>query len=167
MEQHGKIIKNLEDELSRIKEEIEKRKKEIIDDNPSNEEKEKIILNALKSHIKENPPENLADNYRISPEQTKKHITDLEPEEDDRKIEELFNLSLVKGVVNTIHICEELKNPHILDDLHRRLAHYFNFEIKDLVLNKNFEPKKASNAVIIGSVVIIVFIFMFVILMII
>lgn len=130
MEQKSKTIENLEDELSRIKQEIEKRKDEVESDSaPSNEEKEKIILDVLKSHTKENLSENLSENYKISYEQVKKHIIDLEPEEDDRKIDELFNLALTKGIINAVRVCEELKNPHLLDDLHRRLAHYFNFEI--------------------------------------
>lgn len=128
MEQRGKTIENLEDELSRIKQEIEKRKDEIESGASSNEEKEKIILDTLKSHIKENSQENLSESYKFSSEQIKKHISDLEPEEDDRKIEELFKIAITKGVINAVRVCEELKNPHLLDDLHRRLAYYFNFE---------------------------------------
>jgi len=128
MEQQGKTIENLEDELSRIKQEIEKRKNDIVSRELSSEEKEKIILDALQNHTKENLQENLSNNYKLSSEQVKKYSIDLEPEEDDRKIEELFKIAIEKGVINAVHICENLKNPHLLDDLHRRLAHYFNFE---------------------------------------
>lgn len=126
-----KTIENLEDELSRIREEIEKRKNEIAGGAQSNEEKEEIILDVLQNHIKKNISENLSESFKISPEQTKKHIADLEPEEDDRKIEELFKIATEKGIINAVRVCEGLKNPHILDDLHRRLAHYFNFEINN------------------------------------
>lgn len=132
MEQRGKTIENLEDELSRIREEIKKRKDDAKSEGAqSNEEKEEMILDVLQNHIKKNPPENLSESFKISPEQTKKHIADLEPEEDDRKIEELFKIATEKGIINAVRVCEGLKNPHILDDLHRRLAHYFNFEINN------------------------------------
>lgn len=125
-----KTIENLEQELSRIREEIERRKKESLDTADVNEQKEKIISEALKSHIKENPPDALHENYRLKKEEIEKHIKTLEPEDDDRKVEELMRLVREKGVINAVRVCESLKNPHLLDDLHRRLVHYINFETK-------------------------------------
>lgn len=129
MEQRNvKKIENLEQELSRIRQEIERRKKEPVEEAGVNEQKEKIISETLKSHIEENPSDTLHENYRLKKEEIEKHIKEIESEDDDRKIEELMRIVREKGVINAVRICENLKNPHILDDLHRRLIHYFNFE---------------------------------------
>lgn len=134
MEQRGKTIENLEQELSRIRAEIERRKREADLSLGSevkaetSEQMEKIISETLKSHIKENPPDVLREDYRLKQEEIKGHIENLLPEQDDRQIEALFELAITKGIINAVRVCENLKNPHLLDDLHRRLVHYFNFE---------------------------------------
>lgn len=127
MEQN-KTIENLEDEMRRIKNEIEKRKEGAKEGKESKEEKEKIVYEAIRTHTKENPHENLNKNYQLTKEEIKTYTSNLEPEEDDRKIAELLNIALEHGIINAVRICENLNNPHILDDFHRRLAHYFNFE---------------------------------------
>lgn len=123
-----KSIENLEDEIRRIKQEIEKRKQETKETDNSAEVNEKTVYEVIKTHIEENPPESLDKKYRLTEHAIKTRVSNLEPEEDDRKIAELFNIAMEHGVINAVRICEKLNNPHILDDFHRRLAHYFNFE---------------------------------------
>lgn len=157
MEQN-KTIENLEDEMRRIKDEIEKRKRGAKEGNESLEEKEKIVYEVIKTHIKENSPENLNKKYQLTKEEIKTHISNLEPEEDDRKIAELFNIAMEHGIINAVRICENLNNPHILDDFHRRLAHYFNFELEADGKNKSFSAVKINPLIIIGAAVFVAFI---------
>lgn len=152
--EENKSIENLEHELALLRREIERRKQENLNENvPSKESGEKIVSESIKKHIKENPPETLAPEYRLKSEDIKRHILDLEPEEDDRKIGELFKIAMEKGVVNAVQICEALNNPHILDDFHRRLVHYFNFEA-----NGQVKISETTNYVLFGIMTAVIII---------
>lgn len=164
MEQN-KTIENLEQEMQKLRMEIERRKNESVKEGEEQKEnREGIIHKSLETHIKENPPQTLGKNYGLSKEEIKRHVKDLEPEEDDRKIEQLLAFALEKGVINAVQVCETLNNPHLLDDFHRRLVHYFNFEAEVGAVNKNLSPVKI-NCLIIGIGVFIVFIIVFIILL--
>lgn len=155
-----KSIENLEEELKRIKEEIEKRKNKTKETDKSVESDEKTVYEVIKSHIEKNPPESLDKKYRLTGEEIKTYVSNLDPEEDDRKIAELFNIAMEHGIINAVHICEKLNNPHILDDFHRRLAHYFNFET---VSDKKEKDFKMSSYITIGIAAVIIIVLILII----
>ena len=129
MENKFNTIENLEEELERIKEEIERKKKEAGAEEPISPEKQREITSeAVKEHVEKYPAEGLGERYRMTEEEKKKHMGDLEPEEDDRKVSQLLEIAKEKGVVNAFEICKQI-SPHLADDFHRALVHYLNFEV--------------------------------------
>lgn len=48
----------------------------------------------------------------------------LKPEKDDQVVQELFNLSLEKGVWNALNAVQKQGSPHLVDDFHRFLVAY-------------------------------------------
>lgn len=167
MEQQ-KSIDSLEQEMRKLRQEIERRKTEAgVEGKELKENKEGIIHKSLEAHIKENPPQSLGKNYGLSKEEIRRHTKDLEPEEDDRKIEQLLEFALEKGVINAMQVCENLNNPHLLDDFHRRLIHYFNFEAEMDTANKSLSPVKINFPIIVGVAVFAVFIVVIIVLMVI
>ena len=150
MEQKNyKTIENLEQELSHIREEIERIKKlDVSQKFPEKKTQEKLVSDVLKTHIEETPEESLGKTYGLKKEEIEKYIEKLEPEEDDAKIEALFKIAMERGVINAVRVCEKLSNPHILDDFHRRLVYYFNYQIDGE--NKPNETK--LNYLIIGAI---------------
>src|SRR3989344_2567206 len=138
MENKFKTIENLEEEMKRLREEIEQKKKESSAEKPlSLEQQKEITSEAVKEHIEKYPPESLREQYRITEEEKKKHIEKLETETDDRKVDGLLQFAKEKGVINAFDICKNL-TPHLTDDFHRRLIHYLNFELTD----ENIRPAK-------------------------
>ncbi len=125
MEDPFKKIESLEEEIKRIKLEIEK-KKEMEGEHPlSKEREEQFTSEVFKEHIEKYPPEELGEKYRINKQEKEEHFNKLAPEEDDRKIEGLLKIADTKGVVNAFEICKKLGNPHLLDDFHRMLVEWW------------------------------------------
>lgn len=135
MEDTFKKIENLEEEIKRLKSEIEKKKTdaESVPKPLSPEKEEQITSEVLKEHILKYPPEELGEKYRVSEQEKEEKIKNLEPEEDDRKIEGLFEFAKTKGVINGFILVKEMLNkkqlnPHLVDDIHRKISHWLNFE---------------------------------------
>lgn len=59
-------------------------------------------------------------------------VLNLEPEQHDKKIEEILGIMNVKGIKNAMSVLAELKDPHLDDDFHRFLAQY---------IKKGYQPK--------------------------
>lgn len=126
MEEKLKIIESLEEEVKRLKSEIEKKlgvKSALKSLSP--EKEEQITSEVLKEHIEKYSPEELGEKYRISEQEKEEKIKNLEPEEDDGKIEELLKLVDEKGVINSFDIIKKINNPHLQDDFHRKLIEWW------------------------------------------
>lgn len=65
-------------------------------------------------------------------------VLNLEPEQHDKKIEELLGIMNAKGIKNAMSVLAELKDPHLDDDFHRFLAQYIKrgYKPKDLNISE-------------------------------
>lgn len=57
-----------------------------------------------------------------APPNTQAITNKLQNEPHARQVEELLNIAQKKGIVEAVNVARHLDNPHLLDDLHDRLA---------------------------------------------
>ncbi len=116
-------FKTPQEELDYLRVEVAKREKEMID-NGNDANLEKIVSEKLHEYKKSAPTEVLDKDYAITKNQSEAIVLSLSPETHDRKMEELVVVLHEKGLMNTLSIVEQLKDPHINDDFHRFLIQY-------------------------------------------
>lgn len=70
------------------------------------------------------PKQVLHESFALPAEEHERLVKNLEPEEHDRKMEELVRLTQERGVKNALEVVEKLGNYHLTDDFHRFLSEY-------------------------------------------
>ncbi|NCS98794.1 DUF87 domain-containing protein [Candidatus Parcubacteria bacterium] len=118
-----KKFQDPQEEIEYLRKQIQERERQI-ESAGSQPDREKVIEHAI-SDYKQNKPEEVLEKGHIVPEKNREEIVlQLQPEEHDDKISELYGMLEEKGVLNTIDIVEKMNDPHISDDFHRFLVQY-------------------------------------------
>jgi hypothetical protein len=94
--------------------------------------------NELQAYKEKPAHEVLHDTHRLEQSEVEAIALDLPPDDDDAAVQELLYLVEEKGIKNALSVAEELKNPHLEDDLHRALVQYIahGFSAPDLEKNE-------------------------------
>src|SRR3989344_528609 len=101
----------------------------------ANKEKELLLQNqkvSLDEDVQEEisryrdvlPKEVLDETYAIAKHDAESIVLNLEPEQHDKKIEELLGILNEKGIKNTMSVLSGFKDPHLEDDFARFLVQY-------------------------------------------
>ncbi|MEI6479123.1 MAG: hypothetical protein WCO18_02415, partial [bacterium] len=123
----GKNFSSAEEELKYLKEMISQ-KEAILTSHPESSERDKemetIISEELKDYSVADASKVLHADFQMPESKAQEIILDLTPETHDKKMEELLNILLEKGILNAINIARGFGNPHIESDFHRFLVEY-------------------------------------------
>lgn len=114
------------DELGWLRNKYEQRKKELKKEGGALEDQE-IAASILYDHIKKETEKSNLD-YKLAQDAEESlvaKILNLPPEPHDKKITELLAVAEEHGILNAISLVRELKDPHLEDDLHRALIHFY------------------------------------------
>ncbi len=87
------------------------------------------------SRYRDTPTEQvLHDAYAIPKADVEAIVLNLEPEQHDKKMEELLTIMNEKGIKNTMSVLSGFKDPHLEDDFHRFLVQYIKqgYDRKDV-----------------------------------
>ncbi|MFW5887619.1 MAG: helicase HerA domain-containing protein, partial [Bacteriovoracia bacterium] len=118
-----KKFQSPQEEIEYLRKQIQEREQQI-ESVGSQPDREKVIEHTI-SDYRQNKPEEVLEKGHIVPEKNRQEIVlQLQPEEHDDKISELYGMLEQKGVLNTIDIVDKMNDPHISDDFHRFLVQY-------------------------------------------
>jgi hypothetical protein len=127
----GAKFKNPEEEINFLRGEISRKEKALSERNFS-VEKNQVVAEQI-SRYRDLPPEQiLHEDYSLSKTGLEAVVSNLSPEEHDKKIAELVSIMQEKGLKNTLSVLASLKDPHLEDDFHRFLVQY---------IQKGYKPK--------------------------
>ena len=87
-------------------------------------EREDLISQELKDYSDADASKVLHESFRVPDSKAQEIVLDLSPETHDKKMEELLDILLKKGILNAINIARGFGNPHIESDFHRFLVEY-------------------------------------------
>ncbi len=86
--------------------------------------KEQIANQIVDAYRVQDPEKVLHHESQMSHQEIGAISLNLAPEAHDSQIEGLYALMLQKGVLNTLKVVENIRNPHLSDDFHRFLVQY-------------------------------------------
>lgn len=116
-------FESVEEELAYLRRRVSEHEKNYSEAGVKSKE-EKPAREIIAEYKKIAPKEVLYENFQTGKEEIEKIVLNLEPEEHDKKVEELVKLAKEKGVKNALEVVEKMANFHLTDDLHRYLAEY-------------------------------------------
>ena len=116
-------FKTPEEELAFLREKVSHQEK-ILANKGENIPREQIIKNTINEHRANKPIDILDKQYVLDEQEVQSIVLDLEPEKHDVQMGELVNLLQEKGVLNTLSVVDQLRDPHVEDDFHRFLVQY-------------------------------------------
>lgn len=109
---------NPQEEVKWLEEQLEAKKKEVMESGESRREKE-----MAKEVVEEHAQKAVAsDDYQIPEEEIEKHKSEIEKESHSKQVEQLLHIANEKGIINAIAVARKLNNPHLLDDFHDRIV---------------------------------------------
>ena len=122
-----------EAEIAFLREQIANKEQELREKKVSfnTDEVVKEQINKYKDAL---PQDVLAETIALSKVDVESIVLNLEPEQHDKKIEELVSIMTAKGVKNAMSVLNDMKDPHLEDDFHRYLVQYIGrgFPSKDI-----------------------------------
>lgn len=122
-----------EAEIAFLREQIANKEQELREKKVSfnTDEVVKEQINKYKDAL---PQDVLAETVALSKVDVESIVLNLEPEQHDKKIEELVSIMTAKGVKNAMSVLNDMKDPHLEDDFHRFLTQYIGrgFPAKDV-----------------------------------
>lgn len=114
---------NPEAELSFLREKIASKERELLLQNQK-PNLDKVVEEEISRYRDVLPKEILDETYALAKHDVESIILNLEPEQHDKKMEELIGILHGKGIKNTMSVLSGFKNPHLEDDFHRFLVQY-------------------------------------------
>ena len=90
----------------------------------SQEQRQTIAHNLVQAYHETPGVQVLEEHHQISQQEVQEITLNLQPEQHDTQMEELYALMMTRGIKNTLHIVDTMNNPHVLDDFHRFLVQY-------------------------------------------
>jgi hypothetical protein len=132
----GEKFKSPEEEINFLRGEINRKEKALSERNFS-VEKNQVVAEQI-SRYRDLPAEQiLHEDYSLSKTGLEAVVSNLTPEEHDKKIAELVFIMQQKGLKNTLSVLAGMRDPHLEDDFHRFLVQYIQKGYKP----KDFTPK--------------------------
>jgi hypothetical protein len=87
---------------------------------------EEAIHKSIEQYAKNQAQEFISDVHKIPEHEYERIVLKLKPDEHDRQVEELFQITLKKGIKNAFEVIYRMNNPHLEDDFHRFLVQYLH-----------------------------------------
>ncbi len=118
-------ISNFQDEADHFHKIIERKSQEagFSFERLPEKHKEQIIQDAIEEH-KQTVPKNLSQEYVEQKEEAQHVVLNLDPDDDDKRMETLLALMHKVGIYNTLDAVQKTEDYHINDDFHRFLVQY-------------------------------------------
>ncbi|QQG46347.1 MAG: hypothetical protein HYY55_00675 [Candidatus Niyogibacteria bacterium] len=107
----------IQEEIRKLEGALAEKKKELTESGTEFKEEE-----TAKEVIKEYTAQTPTTSADASSDETKKAAQILQNEPHAKQIGELLNIAQKNGIIYAVEVARHLKNPHLLDDFHDRLA---------------------------------------------
>lgn len=133
-----------QEEIAHLREQLAQKEREVAELG-INASREEIADQVVQQYKAEKTEDVLHEDLRMSSAEAEGVALQLDPEEHDPRIEELFGVLTAKGIKNTLNVVAALESPHLDDDFHRFLVQYLQAQHTVPGLVNKSELYKALN----------------------